>query len=265
MLDEKTLTTFEGTAHVIYFCFLILVALILMNLLIGLAVNDIQGLQKEGRVKRLRKQAQFIVYLEDIASNRFLKLILREKITKSFNEWINQSPTFTINPSSTNRKSKTVRLPSSLVERALAIAQEDRLPVDRITNRDTYNLVHDCITSIESLRQRIDNLEQGLIGSSSSPSPEEAHDSHRPSIDVTPDDIEEHQEIMQEEMDHSSSDTDDVTKRLISSDQVDGGPMNYDVRYRGRRGGAYRSLKSELNEIKQMLSLLTATKSTPSD
>lgn len=59
--------TLIGTAHVIYFFFLILISLILMNLLIGLAVNDIQGLQREGHLKRLRKQAQFVVYLNHVA------------------------------------------------------------------------------------------------------------------------------------------------------------------------------------------------------
>lgn len=65
---------------------MLFVSLVLMNLLIGLAVSDIQGLQNEGEsspqvhadrpadetlfssrsghVKRLRKQAAFVVYLE---------------------------------------------------------------------------------------------------------------------------------------------------------------------------------------------------------
>ena len=133
-----------------------------MNLLIGLAVNDIQGLQKEGRVKRLRKQAQFIVYLEDIASNSVLKFIFRDWISSKMKKWLNQAPTFIINPAV---RRPHIRLPSLIVEHALAVAQEGRKPADRVTNRDTYNLVHDCIASIESLRERIEALERGLVGS----------------------------------------------------------------------------------------------------
>ena len=61
-------TPLVGTAHLVYFIFLILVSLILMNLLIGLAVDDITGLQAEGQWRRLRHQANFIVYLENVAS-----------------------------------------------------------------------------------------------------------------------------------------------------------------------------------------------------
>lgn len=35
------------TSRVIFLCFIILASMVLMNLMIGLAVNDIQGLQKE--------------------------------------------------------------------------------------------------------------------------------------------------------------------------------------------------------------------------
>ncbi|KAI9565330.1 Transient receptor potential channel pyrexia [Daphnia sinensis] len=153
----------EGTAHVIYFFFLVLVSLILMNLLIGLAVNDIQGLQNEGRVKRLRKQAEFIVYLEDIVSNRFLRWVLFcSGIIQRLNMWINLEPVFTFSPA--GRKMKVVVLPSSTVERAVAIVQEGRVPVESMTISDTYNLLHECVASIGTLRQRIESLERGLIG-----------------------------------------------------------------------------------------------------
>ena len=55
-----------GTAHIIYGCFLGFVAIILMNLLTGLAVDDIAALRAEGYWRRLRHQAQFIIYLEDV-------------------------------------------------------------------------------------------------------------------------------------------------------------------------------------------------------
>lgn len=238
----------NGTAHVIYFCFLILVALILMNLLIGLAVNDIQGLQKEGRVKRLRKQAQFIVYLEDIASNRFLKMILRERITAKFNEWINQAPIFIINPASVRRP--RIQLPSSIVEHALAVAQEDRIPADRISNRDTYNLVHDCIASIDLLRQRIESLENGLVSSSSA--------------DVLPTSSSALQPDDDPQVDGQRDDDDqgsDETAELEDSEE--GNPEGEDqvdgfVIQRNRRSmrKPSRTLRSELEDIKRMLNAL---------
>lgn len=44
-----------------------------MNLMVGLAVNDIQGLQKEGHAKRLAKQAIFLSHLEKVLSHKLLK------------------------------------------------------------------------------------------------------------------------------------------------------------------------------------------------
>ena len=139
-----------------------------MNLLIGLAVNDIQGLQKEGRVKRLRKQAEFIVYLEDIASNRFLNwLICCSGVRQRLNTWINLDPVFAFNPASQKKaKTRKVILPSSLIEHTVIILQEGRAPAQSVTSADTYNLLHECMASITELRQRMENIERGLVGTS---------------------------------------------------------------------------------------------------
>ena len=77
-------------------------------------------------------------------------------------KWLNLNTTLVVNPA---MRKPIIKLPTMIVQHALAIAQEGRKPVDRVTNRDTYNLVHDCIASIESLRERIEALERGLIGS----------------------------------------------------------------------------------------------------
>lgn len=44
-----------------------------MNLMVGLAVNDIQGLQREGHAKRLAKQGTFLSHLEKVLSHKWLK------------------------------------------------------------------------------------------------------------------------------------------------------------------------------------------------
>lgn len=225
-----------------------------MNLLIGLAVNDIQGLQKEGLVKRLRKQAQFIVYLEDVASNRFLKMILREKITNKFNEWVNEAPTFTINPGSVRQPK--IRLPSSTVEHALIIAQEGRVPADRVTSRDTYNLVHDCIASVDALRLRVEQLERRLVGPPDGGLPAST------SVEVLsrqfdmPQGDDERQLPVQQDTDRLSSDTDEnmmTPDQLYDQDEVDGGGSREQI---ARSRGVDRTLRSDLDEIKRMLNKL---------
>ena len=249
-------TNLYGTAHVIYFCFLILVSLVLMNLLIGLAVNDISGLQKEGRVKRLRKQAQFIVYLEDISNNRFLKKILGQKITAKFSEWINQAPIFIVNPAAVRRPK--IKLPSNLVEHALAIAQEGTIPVDRISARDTFNLVHDCIASIEQLRLQVERLESGLVGERRGSLTPSGDDDPEPSGETLPVQV-GRQSTHEESVDGSSSD--DEQRELLdepSHDEVDHQGGMQRRKSSRRKKGPSRTLRSDLDEIKRMLNALTS-------
>ena len=257
----------KGTAHVIYFFFLILVSLILMNLLIGLAVNDIQGLQNEGRVKRLRKQAEFIVYLEDIVSNRFLRwLLCCSGITQWLNSWINLESVFTFSPA--GRKMKVVVLPSSTVERAVAIVQEGRAPLESMTINDTYNLLHEAVTSIGTLRQRIESLERGLVGPSqvapladlgSSENVEQSGDSgvHQ----------EQHSAENQEDSDSSVSELDYPKSHKGEADGSSDhltmdGPYSRLGRSVSRKTTKTtvlkRSIQSELQDIKRMLITLTS-------
>lgn len=273
--------TLYGTAQMIYFCFLILVSLILMNLLIGLAVNDIQGLQKEGRVKRLRKQAQFIVYLEDIASNSVLKFIFRDWISSKMKKWLNQASIFIINPAV---RRPHIRLPSSIVEHALAVAQEGRKPVDRVTNRDTYNLVHDCMASIESLRERIEALERGLVGSPHLMPDSSDHLATGLSDEGDVINEENEDEIDDEPTDDQEQSSDGSDTELLKLQQQQKGNDSADQDevdgYPGGAGGSYsvpmtavtsrsasmkqkikmkRSLRTDLEDIKKMLANIQVT------
>lgn len=255
----------QGTAHVIYFFFLILVSLILMNLLIGLAVNDIQGLQNEGRVKRLRKQAEYIVYLEDIVSNRFLRwLLFCSGIMQWLNSWINLEPVFTFSPA--GRKMKTVVLPSSTVERSVVIVQEGRAPLESMTISDTYNLLHECVASIGTLRQRIESLEQGLVGSSTAvPLPDSGSSEnieHKGDSGVAQD------QDSGENHEDSDSSVSELDYPKSHKGEGDGSGDHLDGPY-GRLGRSLsrkttkttvlkRSIQSELMDIKRMLITLTS-------
>lgn len=56
------------TSRVIFLMFIIVASIVLMNLMVGLAVSDIQGLTQVGNVKRLEKQAEFLHQFEKVAS-----------------------------------------------------------------------------------------------------------------------------------------------------------------------------------------------------
>lgn len=71
--DKDIPIQFPGTSHALFFAFVVLVTIILMNLLVGLAVSDIQGLQDSAGLDRLTRQAELIARLESIFFSRFLQ------------------------------------------------------------------------------------------------------------------------------------------------------------------------------------------------
>ncbi|KOC69953.1 Transient receptor potential channel pyrexia [Habropoda laboriosa] len=72
--DEKNGSSFlQATSRVVFLAFVMLASIVLMHLMIGLAVNDIQGLEKEGHIRQLLKQAEFVGHLERLTSHRIFR------------------------------------------------------------------------------------------------------------------------------------------------------------------------------------------------
>lgn len=71
--DKDIPIQFPGTSHALFFAFVVLVTIILTNLLVGLAVSDIQGLQDSAGLDRLTRQAELVARLESIFFSRMLR------------------------------------------------------------------------------------------------------------------------------------------------------------------------------------------------
>lgn len=76
--DTKIL--YPVTAHAMFFAFVLLVTVILTNLLVGLAVSDIQGLQASAGLDRLCRQAELVARLESLFFSKLLRKTPRELI-----------------------------------------------------------------------------------------------------------------------------------------------------------------------------------------
>lgn len=61
------------TAHAMFATFVVLVTVILTNLLVGLAVSDIQGLQASAGLDRLSRQVELVARLESLFFSRLLR------------------------------------------------------------------------------------------------------------------------------------------------------------------------------------------------
>lgn len=73
--DDEAPIKYPGTAHLMYLVFVLLITMILTNLMVGLAVSDIQGLQQSAGLDRLVRQAELVGHVESMLFSKLLKLI----------------------------------------------------------------------------------------------------------------------------------------------------------------------------------------------
>lgn len=67
----------------IFVVFLVLAAIVLMNLMVGVAVNDINDLEVLGNIRRLAKQVEFLGTLDTLVYNKLFTTILPTKLNRS--------------------------------------------------------------------------------------------------------------------------------------------------------------------------------------
>lgn len=70
--DDQARIFYPGTAHVFFLAFVLLVTVILTNLMVGLAVSDIQGLQQSAGLDHLVRQAKLVAHLESMLFSQLL-------------------------------------------------------------------------------------------------------------------------------------------------------------------------------------------------
>ncbi|XP_067937182.1 transient receptor potential cation channel subfamily A member 1-like isoform X2 [Watersipora subatra] len=79
---DPTTSRFSSMALIILCLFILLIPILLMNLLIGLAVGDIEGVQKNARLKRLAMQVELTADMEKKLPNFVIKRVNKHSITK---------------------------------------------------------------------------------------------------------------------------------------------------------------------------------------
>ncbi|KAL3311148.1 hypothetical protein Ciccas_010276 [Cichlidogyrus casuarinus] len=144
-LDRKTQSTFKNEVYfeylsfILYFSFILIMNVILMNLLIGLAVNDIAQMLKTAAVKQACEQIELSLYVENLfTQNVQLKFL---------------TPFLYLQP---NRKS--VNYLAKLFQ--LNIKQPERsklIVVDKNGEHEEHNQTESAIKKFESRLDQIEN------------------------------------------------------------------------------------------------------------
>ncbi|XP_035219625.1 transient receptor potential cation channel subfamily A member 1 homolog isoform X2 [Stegodyphus dumicola] len=87
--DPENKVYFKGPAYVLFVFFLLLMAVIIMNLLIGLAVDDIKGVQEKAELKRLAMKVELVLTVERILPTVVLRKCICRSKTIYPNLWQN--------------------------------------------------------------------------------------------------------------------------------------------------------------------------------
>ncbi|XP_037296255.1 transient receptor potential channel pyrexia isoform X2 [Manduca sexta] len=132
--EKKGLAPSLIPVRIIFLGFLIFTAIVLMNLMVGVAVNDLQNLEFLGNIRKTEKQVEFLAFLENIRKYLRLHRLLPACILKKFIV----EKKITLCPS--ERSCKYYRkLPRHIRESIFEIAQEQKRHTDVEHDTKTYN------------------------------------------------------------------------------------------------------------------------------
>ena len=124
IVSQSEHQAFPGTAHFLVLLFIFLASIILMNLLVGLAVSDIQGLAKSAKLNQLIQQVELIHYMEGWLSNpllRFAPIMMQKYLMDKLHglQGQNYNMVYTVKPLDTNDRLLPEALKRSLHENCL--------------------------------------------------------------------------------------------------------------------------------------------------
>ncbi|CAG5020767.1 unnamed protein product [Parnassius apollo] len=136
--QSKELATSRTIVRVIFLIFLILAGIVLMNLLVGVAVNDINDLEILGNVRRLAKQVEFLSILDSLFYNKLFSKILPEKVIKRIRNKKKVIGIIVLYPGKPQWKNNKV-MPNRIRDAIMNIAQAQQKQIEGALGMKMFN------------------------------------------------------------------------------------------------------------------------------
>ncbi|XP_023708110.1 transient receptor potential channel pyrexia [Cryptotermes secundus] len=130
--------------RILFLFFLLTVGIVLMNLLVGLAVSDINSLETQGKMNRLRKQADFLRVIQPSDLGLWFMSNCLKKITYSLRE---VQPPIKICPGSP-WNSEQLALPKQIVDAIIARAEKQGKTEKICKIQNVFKKLNELITSL---------------------------------------------------------------------------------------------------------------------
>ncbi|XP_063913650.1 transient receptor potential channel pyrexia-like [Zophobas morio] len=124
LFADKVVGPAGATSRVIFLMFIILTSIVLMNLMVGLAVSDIQCLCRVSHARKLEKQADFLSQLEKVLTSKKFRGKYVPEIVKKVLKRNCIDTRYELDVSTKFRRSK--KLSSKLIDSLVGIAKSHR-------------------------------------------------------------------------------------------------------------------------------------------
>ncbi|CAG9789260.1 unnamed protein product [Diatraea saccharalis] len=143
------------TAHGMFLIFVLLVTVILTNLLVGLAVSDIQALQESAGLNRLIRQTQLVAHLESMLFSSMLSCAPRQLLAVlRWGALLTASQTRTLNIRPNDPREN--RIPKDLISSIYKMVASRKVIKRSVRRNNNYECqIKKCKESEENVQQQV--------------------------------------------------------------------------------------------------------------
>jgi hypothetical protein len=143
--------------RIFFLFFLCMVVIVLMNLLVGLAVSDINSLVAHGKRNRLRKQAEFLRVIQPFDWHlRFMPKWVHRRV----NSLRNVQQPINIYPGD-QQKTEHLPIPQCIVAAIIARAEKQRRTEETYTMCNLYTKLNELVTFLNKPSPAIEDFSSG--------------------------------------------------------------------------------------------------------